>query len=137
MCKILDGLEGVVCLMDDVLVFGKDQEEHDQRLRQVLERVEAANVTLNPSKCEFSKTEVKFLGHVIDRHGLRSAPEKKGPFADWKRPSLSLRYAGSLEWLTSSGNSLHVLLSSVNLSGNCSTLNERGSGDHNKTQPLR
>ena len=50
-----------MCLMDDMLVFGKDQEEHDRRLRHALERVEAANVMLNPSKCEFSKVKVKFM----------------------------------------------------------------------------
>ena len=46
MSKILEGLDGVVCLMDDVLVFSKDQEEHNRRLKQVLEQVEAAKVTL-------------------------------------------------------------------------------------------
>ena len=78
MSKILEGLEGVVCLMDDVLIFGKDKEEHDQRLKQVLERIQAANVTLNPSKCEFHKSTVKFLGHVIDHHGIRADPDKIG-----------------------------------------------------------
>ena len=70
MSKILEGLDGVVCLMDNVLVFGKDQKEHNLRLRQVLERVEAAKVTLNPTRCEFTKSSVKFLGHLIDRHGI-------------------------------------------------------------------
>ena len=56
-----------MCLMDDVLVFGKVQEEHDRQLIHAFDQTEAANVTLNPSKCEFSKVKVKFLGHVIDR----------------------------------------------------------------------
>ena len=86
MSKILDGLEGVICLMDDVLVFGKDQGEHDQRLRLVLERVKAANVTLNSSKCEFRKAKVKFLGHVIDRHGIRADPEKTGAICQMEAP---------------------------------------------------
>ena len=62
--------------MDDVLVFGKDQEEHNRRLKQVLERVEAAKVTLNLSKCAFNQSGVKFLGHLIDRHGIRADPDK-------------------------------------------------------------
>ena len=108
MCKILDGLEGVVCLMDDVLVFGKDQEEHDRRLRHVLERVEAANVTLNPSKCEFSKVKVKFLGHVIDRHGIRADPDKTGAICQMEAPrSVSdlRRFHGMVNQL---GKSLHA-----------------------------
>ena len=62
---ILEGLEGVVCQIDDILVFGKDQEEHQRRLAKVLERLESANVTLNSNKCEFNKTSVKFLGYVM------------------------------------------------------------------------
>ena len=47
MSVILDGVEGVVCLMDDVLVYGKTQGEHDDRLLKVLKRLEAAGLTLN------------------------------------------------------------------------------------------
>ena len=73
---ILEGLEGVVCQIDDILVFGKDQEEHQRRLAKVLERLESANVTLNSNKCEFNKTSVKFLGYVIDHNGVRPDPDK-------------------------------------------------------------
>ena len=76
MSKILEGLDGVVCLMDDVLVFGKDRNEHDLRLKQVLERVREAKVTLNHTKCEFAKSSVKFLGHVIDCRGIQADPDK-------------------------------------------------------------
>ena len=54
MSQILDGLDGVVCQMDDVLVHGKDQAEHDQRLTAVLKRIESAGATLNPDKCVFT-----------------------------------------------------------------------------------
>ena len=62
--------------MDDVLVFGKDQEEHDRRLKLVMERLQAAGVTLNSSKCVFNKPEVKFLGNLISKDGIRADPEK-------------------------------------------------------------
>ena len=51
---MLAGLQGVLCLMDDVLVYGQDQEEHDQRLEAVLQRMQAAGVMLNPDKCRVS-----------------------------------------------------------------------------------
>ena len=51
MNRILSGLDGVLCLMDDVLVFGKDRKEHDERLTAALKKIEAAAATLNPSKC--------------------------------------------------------------------------------------
>ena len=71
MNKILDGLKGVVCQMDDVLVFGTSQAEHDQRLIATLECIKAAGVTLNKDKCKFSVTFVKFLGHIIDKEGIK------------------------------------------------------------------
>ena len=55
MSEILSGLEGVVCMMDDVLVHGRTQEEHDQRLDAALARISNAGVTLNAEKCEFPK----------------------------------------------------------------------------------
>ena len=55
MTSILSGLEGVQCLMDDVLMYGKEEEEHDKRLHKALERIRAAGATLNPGKCEFKK----------------------------------------------------------------------------------
>ena len=49
-----------------MLVHGKSQEEHDHRLKKVLERVKQVGLTLNVDKCEFSKSCIKFLGQVID-----------------------------------------------------------------------
>ena len=54
MSTIVDGLVGVLCLMDDILIFGKDQKEHDTRLTAALERIQAAGVILNKDKCELS-----------------------------------------------------------------------------------
>ena len=48
---------------------------HDQRLRGVLQRLREAGVTLN-EKCEFSKTSIKFLGHIIDAKGIHVDPDK-------------------------------------------------------------
>ena len=50
MNKVLEGLEGVVCQMGDVLVFGTTQEQHDQRLIAMLERIKEARVLLNKAK---------------------------------------------------------------------------------------
>ena len=52
MSEILQGLDGVECNIDDVLVHGKDQTEHDQRLEAVLMRLVEAGVTLNSSLVE-------------------------------------------------------------------------------------
>ena len=56
MNQILDGLDGVLCLIDDVLIWGKDQKEHDAHLEAALSRIKSAGATLNRAKCEFDKT---------------------------------------------------------------------------------
>ena len=76
MTKLLDGIEGVVCLMDDVLVHGKTLEEHNDRLHRVLSWLEESGMTLNKDKCTFSSTEVKFLGQILSDKGIRSDPDK-------------------------------------------------------------
>ena len=81
------GLQGILCLMDDVLVYGQDQEEHDQRSEAVLQRMQAAGVMLNPDKCEFSKDQLKFLGRIIDKEGVRADPAKVQAILDLPPPS--------------------------------------------------
>ena len=49
---------GVVCLMDDILVHGKTQAQHDERLVKVLNRLQESGLTLNSEKCTFSQTKV-------------------------------------------------------------------------------
>ena len=76
MSVILEGLEGVTCLMDDILVHRANQQEHDTRLLATLEQLRKYHVTLNREKCEFFKTSVRFLGHVVDQEGIKPDPEK-------------------------------------------------------------
>lgn len=87
MSQVLSGLSGVLCLMDDVLVFGRDKQEHNLRLTAVLKRIQEAGVTLNVSKCEFEKTQLKFLGHVVDQDGIRADTDKTSAIESMKPPT--------------------------------------------------
>ena len=60
MSVILEGLEGVTCLMDDILVHGANQQEHDTRLLATLEQLRKYHVTLNPENVNFSKRLLGF-----------------------------------------------------------------------------
>jgi hypothetical protein len=71
----LSGVEAFAYL-DDVIVFSRTIEQHAERLGHVLERFERANLLLQPSKCEFAKGEVKYLGYIVSRDGLKACPEK-------------------------------------------------------------
>ena len=86
MSHMLEGMEGVTCHMDDILVHGTDQTQHDTRVRAVLQRLQAAGLTLN-NKCEFSKTSIKSLGHVIDASGIRADSSKTAAIAHFPAPT--------------------------------------------------
>ena len=74
--SILSDLEGVLCMMDDVLVHGRTQEDHDQCLDKVLKRMMEVELTLNREKCHFSQNQAKFLWQIIDRDGVHPDNEK-------------------------------------------------------------
>ena len=55
----------VIVFLDDVLIFSKTKEEHEQHLRTVLQTLKDKQLYAKLSKCEFFKKEIGFLGHVI------------------------------------------------------------------------
>ena len=57
--------------MDDLVVWGQDIEQHDVRLRQVLDRCRERNLTLNKEKCRFLVSEVSYVGHVLSADGVK------------------------------------------------------------------
>ena len=59
MSQILEGSEGYISILDDMLIHGKTQEEYNCRLKAVLKRLDDAGATLNAEKCEFSKKGIK------------------------------------------------------------------------------
>ena len=85
MSTILQDLSGTLCQMDDVLVFGKTQQEHDDRLTAVLARIRDAGV--NPDKCVFSKWQVKLLGHIVDQNGIQQDPDKTSAIDMMPKPT--------------------------------------------------
>ena len=76
MNEILEGLNGQVCIIDDILIHGKTQKEHDTSLRAVLKKRDESGATLNPEKCVFLKKEVKFAGHILNEEGIKSDSDK-------------------------------------------------------------
>ena len=76
MQKILAGLEGVECEIDDVLVYGDTHEQHDQRLEAVSKRIDYNGLTLNLEKCKFAKRKIRFLGHLISKGVIEADPSR-------------------------------------------------------------
>ena len=62
--------------IDDILVWGATKEEHNQRLKTVLQRCNDIHMTLNKEKCRFESSKVVYLGHIISAEGISPDPEK-------------------------------------------------------------
>ena len=100
--KVLKGLEGVICLTDDILIYGKTATEHWVQLQKVLEKIEKSGMTLRKEKCEFGKTKIKFIGHVDSSHGFRPDPDKVQAIKDIKAPvnkTEARRFTGMVNYL--------------------------------------
>eukprot|EP00731_Ephydatia_muelleri_P035601 Em0140g4a len=76
MDTILQGLPGVVCYQDDILVTGKEIDEHLKNLERVFGRLKEFGLRLRLTKCKFLKESVEYLGHVISRNGICTSPKK-------------------------------------------------------------
>ena len=80
--EVLHDLQGVVCLMDDVLVHGKTQSEHDQCLNAVLVRLTESGLTLNMDKCLFTAA-----GQILTPSGISSDPDKVSAVRQMRQPT--------------------------------------------------
>ena len=79
---ILAGIEGVICYIDDIMVTGKTEEEHLERLNQVLQRLQEHGIRVKLSKCTFMRTSVDYLGHRVDAEGLHATDDKMQAIVD-------------------------------------------------------
>ena len=114
--KILMDLKGVICLMDEVLVFGKDADEHWQRLYEVLKRIENSGMTLKKEKCEFGRSEIKFLGHVISGVGVKPDPEKVRAILEILPPTTKTeakRFTGMINYLSKFSSKISELCAPI------------------------
>ena len=85
--QVLQGLEGVVWYMDDILVTGRTDEEHLKHLNDVLARLEKHGLRGRKEKCAFFKNSVEYLGHIIDRNGIKPVQKKVEALLDAPAPT--------------------------------------------------
>nr|CAH66252.1 OSIGBa0139I12.1 [Oryza sativa] len=76
----------VVVFIDDILIYSKRKEEHEEHLRLALEKLREHQLYAKFSKCEFWLSEVKFLGHVISSGGVAVDPSNVESVLSWKQP---------------------------------------------------
>ncbi len=82
MDHLLSGLNGVQCYLDDLLITGKDDEDHLRNLNTTLQRLKEYGLRVKKDKCEFFQSTIEYLGHVIDSAGLHTASSKVKAIVD-------------------------------------------------------
>ena len=79
-------LRECLIFLDDILIFSQNFEDHLERLERVLSKLKEHGLKLKPSKCEFFKTSVTYLGHVVSQSGVKTDPDKIQALASWPEP---------------------------------------------------
>ena len=79
-------LSWCIIYLDDIIVFSDDPKEHLTRLRGVFAKLAKAGLKLKPSKCEFFKTKITYLGHIVSSKGIETDPKKIEAVKNWTIP---------------------------------------------------
>ena len=89
MDMVLSGVLWEVCLVyiDDVIIMGRDFNSHLTNIASVLHRLRNAGLKVKPTKCDFFKQEVMFLGHVISEKGISTDKSKVDKVVSWPTPT--------------------------------------------------
>ena len=81
-----DLFKQVSIFLDDLLVYSETPAEHLEHLEKVFLKLRAAGLKLKPKKCDLFQTQVIYLGHVLDKMGIRPNPKKLEALRDWQHP---------------------------------------------------
>ncbi|XP_055633638.1 uncharacterized protein K02A2.6-like [Toxorhynchites rutilus septentrionalis] len=84
--SMVAGIPGVKPYLDDIMIAGRTKEKHDRSLHEVLERIKTYGFHLRIEKCRFGLSQIKFLGHIIDKGGLRPDSAKTTAISQMPAP---------------------------------------------------
>lgn len=86
MDQMIEGIQGAYAIVDDILVDGSDLEQHDETMKQVIQRATSYNLKLNTDKCKIRQPQVPYVGHILTPEGLCPDPAKVDAIKDMPRP---------------------------------------------------
>ena len=87
MDDVLEGLPGVVSIADDIVVFGRNADEHNTCLHKLMTRASAKGLVFNSAKCKINTKQVEFFGNIYSKHGVSPDPAKVQAIKDIAMPT--------------------------------------------------
>ncbi|OAF66800.1 hypothetical protein A3Q56_05357 [Intoshia linei] len=115
MDKILRDIDGVSCMLDDILIYGKSTKEYDNSLKLVLVRLKSHNVILNSKKCSLRQKEFVVLGMVLNKDGYHAEDEKIKALRELSVPTNISKLRSFLGMATYYSNFLKICISLYDL----------------------
>lgn len=85
--EVVRGLDFVFPYVDDIFIASSTPEEHRSHLRQLFERLQQHHLAVNVAKCEFGRTEITFLGHLVTAEGISPLPERVEAVSKFPKPA--------------------------------------------------
>lgn len=82
-----NGINGILVYLNDILVIGATREEHEERLKECLQRLSDRGFQFNLTKCKFYTNEVHFLGLIVNADGIRTNSERTRAIANLPAPT--------------------------------------------------
>ena len=74
--QVLEGLNFVMTYLDDIIIFSNSEEEHLLHLEEIFHWLRGAGLKMKQSKCDFFKSQIRYLGHLISENGISPLPDK-------------------------------------------------------------
>ena len=86
MNQVLDNCNFAMTYLDDIIIFSETEEEHLAHIKEIFQRLEAVDLKMKRSKCDFFKKHIHYLGHLISADGIRPLKDKLDTIHDMPAP---------------------------------------------------
>ena len=97
MNQVLDNCSFAMTYLDDIIIFSESEEQHLAHIEEIFKRLEAADLKMKRSKCDFFKKHIHYLGHLISADGIRPLKDKLDSIRDMPAPCNSKEVKHSLD----------------------------------------
>ena len=91
MNQVLQGLNFAIAYLDDIVLFSNNELEHLQHLETVFKRLQDAGLKLKESKCDFFRSQIHYLGHMLSAEGIQPPPEKLDSITNMPAPENQMK----------------------------------------------